>query len=229
MERDVNFAARVREARLLIAGIREAALAARLQDFHEGVSKDKEGSTIATGSADASAQSPVIELHPVSSRVVTLRRWLVAASIAAVIGVAAWLLVPSGQDRAFDAYYQKDPGLISAMGISDHFDFDDAMIDYKKGDYDKAIASWEKLSAAAPLNDTLNYFLGSAWLAKKNSSKAIGYFRRVLPVKNSQFLPEANWYLGLCLIKEGKKQEAIPYLQQSDRMEKTALIALLSK
>ena len=212
VERDPALAARVAESRLLITGIREVSILKAMNEFHAGLGQEA---------------TPVIQMDR-SKGNASMKRWLVAASIALVVGLASWFLLrPAGGDRLYEAYYEKDPGLISAMGTSDNYQFDKAMIDYKNGKYQDAIKAWEQLSVSHPLSDTLNYFLGSAFLAVKDPAKAIVSFNKLLPQKNSVFYADANWYLGLALIGQGKKQEAIPYLRRSGRANREELIGKL--
>ncbi len=65
---------------------------------------------------------------------------------------------------------------MSAMGIGDNYLFNKAMLDYKTGNYKKAIDEWSKLKTSMPQNDTLNYFLGAAQQADGNSAAAIASF-----------------------------------------------------
>ena len=58
--------------------------------------------------------------------------------------------------------------------------------------------------------------------AKPDSAK--DYLLKVIQFNNSYFFKDANWYLGLIALKEGKKEEAIQYIQQSDHPSKQALL-----
>ena len=87
------------------------------------------------------------------------------------------------------------------MSSNNNFEFYDAMVSYKQGDYTTAINKWEKLLQAKPSNDTLNYFIGVAHLANKNEVEAIPFLNVVTNYSNSAFLNESYYYLGLAYLK----------------------------
>ncbi|RYY51981.1 MAG: tetratricopeptide repeat protein [Chitinophagaceae bacterium] len=197
------------EVKLLITGIREVSVAEKMKQFH-----DEMNSTEKT-----------------VPRIGGMKRWLVAASVIAVVGIGMWFALGrnSREDNTYLAYYEKDPGLLSAMGsTSDNYDFDRAMIDYKNGNNPAAIKTWETQVKQSPANDTLNYFLGSAYLAEGNTSKALEYFNQVIRKGESSFLQDAYWYSALAFIKEGKNKEARPLLEKSDRKEKDELLKAIN-
>lgn len=201
----------VAEIQLLCLGVQEAALERRLDAFHEGVAANGQGTKKGR------------------TRILSLKLWLVAASAAGIIAVAAWLLLfrPNAGERLFAEYYQPDTGLLTAMGTADDYAFERAMVDYKTGDYAAAIRGWKPLQEAAPTNDTLNYFLGSAHLAAGAPEAALPYLRDVLP--GSTFRGEAQWYLGLALLKMGDMPEAAAAINRSNHPQKDALLTRLSQ
>ena len=198
----------VEEVKLLLTGIRETALQASLHTYHQEL-------------------APAVKEVP---RIGYMKRWLVAASVIAVIGIAIWFVVSSrsGSNSLYMAYYEKDPGLLSAMStVAGNYEFDRAMINYKEGKNEEAIKTWELQLATAPANDTLNYFLGSAYLSENKPDKAIEYFRKVIAKGQGEFLNEAYWYAGLAFLSKGNKEEAIALISQSDRKEKDELLVSL--
>jgi Tfp pilus assembly protein PilF len=50
-----------------------------------------------------------------------------------------------------------------------------------------------------------------------------------LAINNSYFEKEASWYLGLCLLQQGKKKEAVEYIKRSDHAQKAALLQKLER
>ncbi|RYY57560.1 MAG: hypothetical protein EOO09_02180 [Chitinophagaceae bacterium] len=211
LDTDPVLRAQTAEIRLLITGIREVSVAEQMKGFHAGLQAGKQ-----------EEQAP--------PRIGGLKRWLVAASVIAVVGIGTWFALGRGpqQNGIYASYYEKDPGLLSAMGsTSDNYDFDRAMIDYKKGDHAAAIKTWELLVKSSPANDTLNYFLGSAWLAQGDAPKALSYFNKVISTGKSVFLDDTYWYAGLALIREDRKAEAVPLIEKSKREEKGELLQKL--
>lgn len=202
---------KLEESRLMLLGIKEASLESRLDGFHT-----------ATG---------VIKMEqPKISRVVSMKKWLAAAAVVIIAGIAALLIFTiDGNERLFNDYYRTDPGLVTAMSSeADHYEFEKAMVEYKTGEYDKALATWEKLLTITPQNDTLQYFIGSAYLAKKDAVKAIPFLQKVADNSGSFFHNDATWYLGLALLKEGKKKEAIDVINRTEHDGKAALLQQLN-
>lgn len=207
LQKDSTLQSKVHSLRLLFLGISESALEDEVKQFHK----------------ELDAARPH---YRKTGKIFSLKQWLIAASIVVIAGIATLLYFnrDSREEKLFAAYYKPDPGLMTAMSVSDNYEFDRAMIDYKTKNYDSAIHAWEKLLAAKPDNDTLNYFIASAWLAKENNEKAITYFQKVIIDTSSYFLHDAYWYTGLALLKAGKRKEAIPFIEKSEHSHKNDLI-----
>jgi tetratricopeptide (TPR) repeat protein len=157
-------------------------------------------------------------------------QWAVVASVVAVIGFASILLLKkSSEEKLFAQYYKPDVGLPTMMGISERYEFENAMVSYKTGDYQKAIDSWQLLLKDNPGNDTLNYFIGSALIADRQVKQALPYFDKTLTVSNSAFEQEARWFKALALLHMGKKQEAITLLEKTEHPEKENLLQKLKE
>ncbi len=203
---------KIETVRLLLVGIQEAELTNKIQDFHKGLPFFKQKKT-----------------WP-SAGVFFMKKWLVAASVIVLVGLGALLFFNQfNKHSLFNKYYKPDPGLITAMGTSDNYLFDNAMIDYKTKKYDKAITAWEKLLAAKPENDTLHYFIGSALLAENKSEEAISHFQKVILNTHSYFLNDAYWYLGLALVKQQKTKKAISFIEKSNHQNKEMLLLKLKR
>lgn len=210
---DSTFQDKIDTVKLLLVGIQESNLSEKINDFHHEIF------------------SPGKKINQSAGKVLNLKRWMVAASVILLVGLGSLLFFnrSNKQERIFSEYYQPDPGLITAMGSSENYLFEHAMIDYKTQKYDSALKTWQKLLKSNPANDTLNYFIGSAFLAKDKSDSAVYYFQKVVTHPGSYFLNEANWYLGLALIKQQKKQKAIPYIEKSNHQNRAAILRKLRK
>lgn len=197
------------EVKLLSVGIQESSLREQLNDFHNHTMASK-------------IIAPVKKMSWV-------KRLTAAASILFFISLLSWLFFfkPSAEEKIFASFFQPDPGLSTAMGVSDNYDFDRAMVDYKTKNYNAAIQSWSKLLETNAGNDTLHYFIGAAQIANKNETAAITHFDKVLQNTGSVFISEALWYKALALIKQGKKQEAIPLIEKTSHSQKQALLLKL--
>ncbi|MDL5513029.1 tetratricopeptide repeat protein [Arenibacter sp. M-2] len=140
----------------------------------------------------------------------------IAASIAILISSVIWFFnKQSPNEKLFQSYYSVDPGLPTVMGTNDNYDFYEAMVDYKQRNYDVAINKWERLLLTNQDSDTLNYFLGSAYLAKGNTNKAIDFFKNTLNSEVSVFSKEAHYYLALVHLKNNNTVEAVKHLKMA--------------
>lgn len=157
--------------------------------------------------------------------------FLIISGVAASLLFVALLWVAgvfdSHNQKLFSKYYFPDAGLITSMGVADNYDFDVAMIDYKSGNYKAAIAKWTGMLKGNEGNDTLNYFLGSSYLALDKTEKAITCFEEVIKNQNSVFLYDAHWYLGLAFLKEGRVEDAVGQIKLSNNTQKEELLKKL--
>jgi len=208
MQTDSSLAYKLSEVKLLLAGIETASLKERLKSYHENLKKNQ----------PEKGGSKIISIQ---------RKLMVAASIALLATISIWLFTTSKNkyEKIYATYYKPDPGLMSAMGTGDNYVFNKAMLDYKTGNYKKAIDEWDKLKIELPQNDTLNYFLGAAQLADGNNAAAITLLKLMTTDTAKPFYKEACWYTGLALLKQGEVTEAIPYIEKSERPESIELIS----
>lgn len=184
LQNDAQFKILVNDIESFLFGIEQQALKEKLDEFHKELPMQPE-----TEATDSKARS----LH---------WRKIAAAVVVIIASASFWFFNGSSNDRLYDNYFKPDPGLPTTMSSSDNFAFYDAMVNYKQKDYKKAIRKWEVLSAKAPQNDTINYFLGSAYLADDMEDTSITYLEKVIASENSAFKNEAYYYLGLAYLKK---------------------------
>lgn len=207
---DAAWQEKVKAVKLTLIGIREVALKKELKNI--------------------SLTGPQAIVRPIQKRSLGWALAGVAASLLVVfISLAISGAFKKNSAKLFAEFYNPDSGLITSMGVTDTYDFDVAMIDYKSGKYSQAIEKWQELMKGHEDNDTLNYFTGSGYLALGNISKAIPYFERVIKKNESVFFHDAQWYLGLALIKDGKKSEAMPHIAASDNELRERLLQKLKE
>lgn len=204
---------KINSVQLTLVGIQESNLSQKMEEFHKEISLSEK------------------KINHSAGKVFSMKRFLVAASVIVLLGLGAILFLNkfNKPERLFSEYYKPDPGLITAMGASENYLFDHAMIDYKTKKYDSALKTWQELLKSNPANDTLNYFIGSAFLAKEKSDSAVYYFQKVITNEKSYFLNEAYWYLGLALVKQQKSAKAILYIEKSNHQNKEAILQKLKK
>lgn len=212
LAQDEKLATHTEEIASMIRASQASALRLKLDDFHEEMDKN-------------------------ATPITSIRRkgniWKYAGIAAAIILflLGSYYITstnPENQDL-FAQYYEADPGLITRMSEEGNYNFNRAMVDYKSGNYVAAIEVWESMKKINPTNDSINYFLGSAYLAKKSPSEAISYFKQNLEQDNSTFREDCIWYLALAYININDIEQAKVYLAQSSRPEAQNLLATLKE
>lgn len=151
-----------------------------------------------------------------------------AISLLIVIG-GGYLFLNKGNSNAalYKKYYSVDPGLPTVMGESNNYEFYVGMVDYKQGKYEVAIEKWNNLLKENRNNDTLNYFLGSAYFAKNNEKEAAPFFEKVTKNEQSSFYNDSQFYLGLIALKEGETQIAKTHFEFSKQVKSDEILKQL--
>jgi tetratricopeptide (TPR) repeat protein len=110
-----------------------------------------------------------------------------------------------------------------------NYEFERGMVDFKLEHYQSAIDRWEPLLTENPANDTLNYFLGTAYLELKNTEPAIARLKKVTEKPQSKFINEAHWYLALAYILENRTEDAVKILENTNHPSKAELLNKLNR
>ena len=142
-------------------------------------------------------------------RTLSSRRGFAAAASVLVLVVAGVFLfrtaVGSSPEALAAAYFEPDPGLPTTLGEAEDAAFEEAMIDYKLGDYAAALQRWGRLRAEVGPGDTLSYFYGVTLLAAERPVEAAEFLREV---RGGGFVEEARWYEALALLAQGEEDPA---------------------
>jgi len=197
LQNDAEFKTLVTDIQSFLFGIEQQALTEKMDEFHKDLTV-----ILATTETD----SKVRFLH---------WRKIAAAVVIIVASASFWMINGSSNERLYNSYFKPDPGLPTTMSRTDNYTFFDAMVNYKQGDYKKAISKWEVLQKKEPQNDTINYFLGVAYLADKKEKVAIPYLEKTVSQPESVFNNDAEYYLGLAHLKNDNREDAIKYLKLS--------------
>lgn len=199
LKNEKGFASTVKDVKIVLTGLETQALKEQLDEFHNEMPNMQE--TILTN------EPKVKSLH--------WKRIAVAAVL--IIGLGSfWLFNGNSNDRLYSKYFSPDPGLPTAMSSTDNYEFYEAMVDYKQGNFNTAGAKWKILLEANPKSDTLNYFIGSALMADDKTSEAISYLNTVTEIDNGAFKNEAYYYLGLAHLKSDNTNAAISALKKTN-------------
>lgn len=207
LENDSDFKIQINDIITLLTGIETQSLKEQLDEFHKDIPK----------------QIP----QKKSTKVYYLQfRKLVAAAVIIIALGSFWFFNQNPNEKLYSKYFTPDPGLPTTMSTTSNFDFYDAMVNYKQGDYKTAIEKWEALTTK---NDTLNYFLGVAYLAEKNEVNAISFLEQSIQNENFPLISDAYYYLGLAHLKEGNITLAKENLQKSSVKNSKTLLSELEE
>lgn len=198
LENDEKFASKVEDIKTILVGIEAQTLKEQLNVFHEELMSEEK-----------SAEAPEVKV-----RAINWKRIAVAAVL--IIGLGSfWLTNGNSNDRLYSEYFTPDPGLPTTMSSNDNYEFYEAMVDYKQGNYKTAIDKWEALRNSKPESDTLNYFIGVAHLAHKNEKNAISFLKTATENPEFALKDDAFHYLGLAHLKMGNIEDAIINFKKS--------------
>ena len=211
LTKEKGFKTKVNDIKTVLIGLETQALKEELDLFHKDIDHGKTESD--------TTESKVHSFN--------WKRLLVAAVLIIAAG-SFWFLKDNSNERLYADYFTPDPGLPTTMSNNDNYEFYEAMVNYKQGDYKTAISKWEVLQKTKPNNDTLNYFIGVANMANKNETNAISFLENV--TKNSEFtlVNDAYYYLGLAYLKVNKVDEAKANLLKSNTENSKALLSELN-
>jgi len=198
----------VQDIEIMLFGIETSALKEKLDIFHKDLITD----------ISSNRGKPKGKGFP-------FIKYAIAASVALLISIGGWWITnqKSSNEKLFAKHFRPDPGLATTMSINNNYEFYNAMVSYKHEDYSIAIKKWERILHKKPENDTLNYFLGVAYLANGNEITSIKHLNFVTKIKNSAFEKDAFYYLGLAHLKNGNEYEARRNLSKSE-IDKSKLI-----
>jgi len=136
----------------------------------------------------------------------------VAASV--LLLIAGWYsLRPPRHERLYAANFEAAPGLPTTLGLSDDPAFAEGMIAYKQQQYEQALLRWQPLLTRGEVSDTLQFYLGVAHLGRGAPEPAEPLLRQVAEQSDSPFQPDAQWYLALAYLRQGKKPMVREWLQ----------------
>ena len=202
LENNPEFEIQVNDTITLLTGIENQSLKEQLDEFHKDIQKQP-----------SQKKSPKI-LY------LQFRKMVAAAAIIIALG-SFWFFNQNSSDTLYSKYFTPDPGLPTVMGNTANFEFYDAMVNYKQGDYKIAIEKWEALASK---NDTINYFLGVAYLANKNETSAILFLEKSTQNKDFLLVNDAYYYLGLAYLKDGNTKMAKENFKKSSVENSKAIL-----
>ena len=215
LEENNTLRQQVEDIKILLSGIETASLREKMEEFHHQMAQETK-------------EIPVRNITK-NNRTNSRLFYAVAASAVILLGIF-WMLNPKdSNEMLFNEYFSVDPGLPTTMGSTDEFSFYDGMVNYKRKEYDEALEKWRQLLPQKNNNDTLNYFIGVTYLAKGNTEEAIPFLEKVTTQKESMFLEDSYFYLGLSNLKNDNLEDAKENFRKSNTEEAQKILKVLEK
>ena len=139
----------------------------------------------------------------------------IAASLLVLVG--AFFILKSGAgssaQKLYQAYYQTDPGLPTLMGSTDNALFDDAMVDFKSGDYDSALEKFNDLASRDATNDTLLFYQGVSSLEIGDTEMALTFLSQI-DLTESTWAEKTEWTQAMIYLANDNVSGAQPLLEK---------------
>ena len=201
----------------LILGIEAAALKNQLDLYHNEIDNEEKTETI----KNRKFKNRWFKLKVLP--------YAMAASVLLALGLFFYENKTPSNQEVFAKHFTPDPGLPTTMGSTNNFEFYDGMVDYKRGKYGEAIEKWLAIQKRDSKNDTLNYFLGVAFLAQGNEISAQKYLSEAAKNSKGSFENETYYYLGLAYLKANNPIEAKKNLEKSTIEASKIILSELSE
>ncbi len=145
-------------------------------------------------------------------RRLSVGRWLTAASVVLLLGMASWywLATPSVQPAAIaQSMFAPLPNVLApeVRGTAAESALQNAMQAYQIKRYPQAIASLKQLPDSLQSQE-VQLYIATAMLADNNAQEAVQVLQTLPPEAATQ------WYLCLAYLQTGKQEEAIALAEQ---------------
>ncbi|PHS67488.1 MAG: hypothetical protein COB12_03420 [Flavobacterium sp.] len=142
-------------------------------------------------------------------------KWLVAASIAILIGFGSmFYFQTTSNQELFAENFEPYRNIIQPIvrgEVSDNIKTH-AFTAYEKGDYKQAITLFSEIQKTETAT-YYSFYIANSYLALDNTSEAILLFKNYIATKG-EFSEKAYWYLALAYLKEETTSEAKQILRK---------------
>lgn len=147
-----------------------------------------------------------------------LRRILQIASIFLIIvfiGITFTKLILPGYSRStiFEKFYEKyEPDVITRSGYPIKNSLENAQFQYQTGNYEECTQVLKEILRYEGQNYMALFYLGLSQIELQHPEEAINIFLKIPSNWKNPYVIHRNWYLSLCLIKTGHKEQAVTLL-----------------
>jgi tetratricopeptide (TPR) repeat protein len=151
----------------------------------------------------AKEEVPVIRMY-------TRKWWYAAASIIVLCAVAATLYLQAprniSNDSLFSQYYSSENIVDLTRGDQNIVE---AVIKFQKKDFKTASVLFKSILDKDNSNIAVWFYYGISNIETQDYANAIKAFSTIIQQNDNLYIEHAEWYLGLCYLKDNQKDKAI--------------------
>jgi tetratricopeptide (TPR) repeat protein len=149
------------------------------------------------------AEVPVVRMY-------TRKWWYAAASLIALVAVAATLYLQTPRritnDSLFSQYYNSENIIDQTRGDQNIVE---AVIKFQQKDFASASQLFKSILDKDNTNIAVWFYYGISNIETKNYDNSIKAFTTIIKQNDNLYIEHAEWYLGLCYLKNNQKDKAI--------------------
>jgi hypothetical protein len=147
--------------------------------------------------------TPVIRLK-------TSKWWYAAASVIVVFALSSTLYFQNqhnfSNDSLFSQYYSSENIIDQTRGDENIVE---AVIKFQQKDFALASDLFNKILEKDNSNIAVWFYYGIANIETKNYTNSIKAFNTIITQNDNLYIEHAEWYLGLCYLKNNQKEKAV--------------------
>jgi len=151
----------------------------------------------------AKKEVPVIRMN-------TRKWWYAAASLLALCAVTATLYLQTPRnntnDSLFTQYYNSENIVDQTRGEQNIVE---AVIKFQQKDFKTASVLFKSILDKDKSNIAVWFYYGISNIETRNFENSIKAFNTIIEQNDNLYIEHAEWYLGLCYLKDNQKNKAI--------------------
>lgn len=159
--------------------------------------------TVINANREVKTEVPVIQMH-------TRKWWYAAASLLVLCALAATLFLQTNRnisnDALFSQYYNSENIVDQTRGDQNIVE---AVIKFQQKDFVKASVLFKNILDKDNSNIAVWFYYGISNIEIKNYDNSIKAFNAIISQNDNLYIEHAEWYLGLCYLKNNQKDKAI--------------------
>jgi tetratricopeptide (TPR) repeat protein len=150
----------------------------------------------------ANTDVPVIRMN-------SRKWWYAAASLLAICAVTATLYLQTprtlSDDSLFSQYYSSENIIDQTRGDQNIVE---AVIKFQQKDFKTASVLFKNILDNDNSNIAVLFYYGISSIETQNYENSINAFKTIIEQNDNLYIEHAEWYLGLCYLKNNQKNEA---------------------